>query len=137
MALLLPSTVGVASLMPETRERLDSWKEIASYLHRRVRTVIRWEKERGLPVHRLPGGKQRGVFAYSDEIDAWLVGHPADPPEAIEGERRVGLSRKQLAVLTLTPLIAGLLGGLGLPMVRAWRAGDNSTHFHSLAVLPL
>ena len=34
--------------------RLDSWKEIADYLGRDVTTVIRWEKEKGLPVHRLP-----------------------------------------------------------------------------------
>ena len=52
--------------------RLDSWKEIADYLGRDVRTVIRWEKERGLPVRRLPGGKRQSVFAFASEIDAWL-----------------------------------------------------------------
>ena len=35
--------------------RLDSWKAIAAYLGRDMSTVIRWEKEKGLPVHRLPG----------------------------------------------------------------------------------
>jgi hypothetical protein len=55
--------------------RLDSWKEIAEYLGREVRTTIRWEKERELPVHRLPGGGLRhGVFAYTRELDAWLLG---------------------------------------------------------------
>ena len=52
--------------------RFDSWKEIAEYLGREVRTVIRWEKERGLPVHRIPGGKRGGVFAQQEEIDRWL-----------------------------------------------------------------
>ena len=33
-------------------DRLDSWKEIAAYLNRGVRTVRRWEREEGLPVHR-------------------------------------------------------------------------------------
>lgn len=57
--------------------RLDSWKEIAAYLHREVRTVARWEKGKGLPVHRVPGGDRRAVFAYIEEIDAWLAGqHP-------------------------------------------------------------
>ena len=37
-------------------DRLDSWKEIANYLQRTVRTVQRWEQTRGLPVYRLPGG---------------------------------------------------------------------------------
>ena len=58
--------------MPEKeRKRLDSWKEIADYLRRDITTVIRWEKEKGLPVHRLPGGKRQPVFAYQDEIDEW------------------------------------------------------------------
>src|SRR5215831_20671037 len=51
-------------------EKLDSWKEIATYLDRDVRTVIRWETRRGLPVRRLPGGQ--AVFAYKHELDAWL-----------------------------------------------------------------
>ena len=37
--------------------RFGSWKEIATFLDRDIRTVWRWEKERGLPVHRVPGGR--------------------------------------------------------------------------------
>jgi len=54
--------------------RLDSWKDIAAYLGRDIRTVYRWEKERGLPIHRLPGGQRRAICAYTTEIDEWLVG---------------------------------------------------------------
>lgn len=50
---------------------LDSWKAIAAYLHRDVRTVIRWERDRGLPVHRLPGGGRSGVYALIFELEAW------------------------------------------------------------------
>lgn len=57
---------------PVLRERLDSWKEIAAYVGRNVRTVIRWEQQRGLPVHRVPGGGRQVVFAYPDEIDEWM-----------------------------------------------------------------
>lgn len=53
--------------------RLDSWKEIADYLGRDVRTAVRWEKDKGLPVRRLPGGKRQSVFAFTAEIDAWLL----------------------------------------------------------------
>lgn len=60
------------------RKRLDSWGEIASYLRRDLRTVKRWEKRKGLPVHRLPGGKRQPVFAYQDEIDAWSHGGQND-----------------------------------------------------------
>ena len=52
-------------------ETLDSWKAIAAHFHRDVRTVIRWEHARGLPVHRIPGGGRPGVFALKSELDAW------------------------------------------------------------------
>jgi len=55
--------------------RLDSWKEIAEHLGRDVRTAIRWEHERGLPVHRVPGERRGVVFAYPSEIDDWRSGH--------------------------------------------------------------
>ena len=48
-------------------DRLDSWKEIAAYLNKEVRTVQRWEKSLGLPVRRLVQGKQGTVFAYKLE----------------------------------------------------------------------
>jgi Tol biopolymer transport system component len=52
-------------------DRLDSWKEIAAYLKRSVRTVHRWEKEEGLPVHRQLHKDLGSVFAYKGELDAW------------------------------------------------------------------
>ncbi len=51
--------------------RLDSWKEIAAYLRREVRTVQRWEKSANLPVHRLQIEKQSAIYAYKSELDAW------------------------------------------------------------------
>ena len=51
-------------------DRLDSWKEIAEYLKRGVRTAQRWESEASLPVHRV--SPDRGVvFAYRSELDGW------------------------------------------------------------------
>jgi hypothetical protein len=55
-----------------TTERLDSWKDIATYLGRNVRTAMRWEQGKGLPVHRLPGGQRQAVFAWRHELDAWM-----------------------------------------------------------------
>ena len=52
-------------------DRLDSWKEIAIYLNRDVRTVRRWEKDQGLPVRRHQHQKGASVFAYKSEIDTW------------------------------------------------------------------
>jgi len=59
-------------------ERLDSWKEIASYLNRGTRTVQRWEREEGLPVHRLLHEKLGSVYAFRSELDAWWNSRRAD-----------------------------------------------------------
>ncbi len=56
-----------------TARRLESWKEIASYLKRDKRTVQRWEKEYGLPVHRLQLNTGASVYAYPAELDAWYA----------------------------------------------------------------
>jgi adenylate cyclase len=56
---------------PESGERLDSWKEIAAYLRRGTRTVQRWEREEGLPIHRLQHDKLGSVYAFRSELDAW------------------------------------------------------------------
>ena len=54
-------------------ERLDSWKDIAAYLGRDLRTVQRWAGGRGLPVHRRPGGGEKPpVFALKSELDDWI-----------------------------------------------------------------
>jgi adenylate cyclase len=55
----------------QDRGRLDSWKEIAAYLNRGARTVQRWEREEGLPVHRLRHDQGSTVFAHKEELDAW------------------------------------------------------------------
>lgn len=55
----------------DTVGRLDSWKEIAVYLRRQVRTVNLWEKTEGLPVHRHLHSKRGTVYAYKSELDAW------------------------------------------------------------------
>lgn len=57
----------------KNQEVLDSWKEIADYLGKDIRTCYRWEKELGLPVHRIDDKSSRSkVFAYKSEIDQWL-----------------------------------------------------------------
>jgi len=61
-----------ASNPSTARTRLDSWKEIAAFFDRDERTVNRWEKELGLPIHRYPGAKGR-VYAFTAELSAWLA----------------------------------------------------------------
>ena len=102
------------------RRRLDSWKEIAEYLGRDVRTATRWEAQ-GLPLHRVPGGKGTSVFAYTDEIDAWMAGRRTDAADAAarpDAETAAtsppaARSRPRLAV-ALAILTAGALAGAWL-----------------------
>jgi len=58
-------------MMSAPGDRLESWKEIAAYVSRGVRTVRRWEADEGLPVHRHLHHTQGTVFAFKSEIDAW------------------------------------------------------------------
>lgn len=55
-----------------SRKRLDSWKAIAVFLDRSLRTVQRWHTCNGLPVHHF-GGQKGSVFAYEEEIEHWLA----------------------------------------------------------------
>jgi hypothetical protein len=79
--------------------RLDSWKEIASYLGRGERTVKRWECDRALPVYRLPGGGRGSVYAFTSELDEWLLSakaiirkldEDANEPVVIQGKAESG-----------------------------------------------
>ncbi len=66
----------VGTSLPERplEDRLDSWKEIASYLKRDVTTVQRWEKREGMPVHRHLHDRMGSVYASKVELDAWMRG---------------------------------------------------------------
>src|SRR5271170_5208646 len=68
----MTATRTVQARVLENPQKLVSWKSIAAYFDCDVRTAKRWERERGLPVHRAPGGKRSGVFAYLSELDSWL-----------------------------------------------------------------
>ena len=89
--------------------RLDSWKEIAAYLHRDVTTVQRWEKREGMPVHRHQHDRMGSVYAFSSELDAWAQ------------SRRLRLEEEEKQRLSETPVDAeGDHGPRGIPRVRAW-----------------
>jgi len=66
---------------------LNSWRDIATYMDRGVRTLQRWE-EQGLPIRRVGTGKRAPVFAFTVEIDKWLHKQStAALPDPITGAR--------------------------------------------------
>ena len=88
-------------------DRLDSWKEIAAYLNRGVRTVRRWEREEGLPVHRHVHRVLGSIYAYKSEIDAWRQTdkrRPAAHPAAVPGSAPALRHMKSIAVLPFANL---------------------------------
>ena len=91
--------------MPQTPEdRLDSWKEIAAYLQRGVRTVRRWEKEEGLPVHRQVHQVLGSVYGYKSEIEAWRQRRARRPSERHVPPSTTTAAVKSIVVLPFTNL---------------------------------
>jgi TolB-like protein/Flp pilus assembly protein TadD len=78
---------------------LDSWKAIAAHLHRDARTVLRWERARGLPVHRVPGGGKAGVYALKSELDAWWKGSRSP----VVREAQAGAARRRSPSIAVLP----------------------------------
>lgn len=117
---------------PAPRERLDSWKAIAEYLDRDLATVRRWEKGKGLPVHRV-AGTGRSVFAYTNEIDAWLV---ASRPGGAEPARPVESSaaaQPWLGIALAAAVLALVVGLAARP--RPIAAGDLRVEVTGAGVL--
>jgi DNA-binding transcriptional regulator YiaG len=50
-----------------------SWKDIANYLGKGVRTVQRWESGLGLPIRRPNANMHNVVIALRSEIDEWSL----------------------------------------------------------------
>jgi hypothetical protein len=63
---------GPMRMAKESQRRLDSWKEIAMFFRREVRTVQRWERFEGLPVRRLFHRQASSVYAFASELNSWL-----------------------------------------------------------------
>jgi len=87
-------------------ERLDSWKEIAAYVKRTVRTAQRWEEHEGLPVRRLVHSRVASIYAFKCELDAWWESRcvvPTDESRDVSGRNsefsNVGKGRKTLTLL--------------------------------------
>jgi hypothetical protein len=135
--------------MTDSGRRLTSWKEIAAYLDRDVRTVMRWEKDRALPVHRGPGGKSGVVFADTAELDAWTRGvttapratgsqaappEPAAPSAAAAPPAPIASGRRRIAVAAAVLILIVGAGGWRLRGSRVNESPDSAV-FTDAAVI--
>jgi|HubBroStandDraft_1064217.scaffolds.fasta_scaffold03781_5 tetratricopeptide (TPR) repeat protein len=67
--------------------RLLGWKAIGQFLGCTERTARRWESDRALPVHRIPGGGRRAVWAHADELSTWLETLPSEVQASLRAEQ--------------------------------------------------
>ena len=80
-------------------DRLGSWKAIAAYLDSSVRTVRRWERAEGLPVHRHMHHKLGRVFALRSELDNWRKTRARGPKAFRPSSAQLPPSSRSIAVL--------------------------------------
>jgi hypothetical protein len=64
----------MTATVPEGSTVLSSWKDIARYMGKGVRTVQRWERHLGLPVRRPKGAAHKSaVLLDRSDLDAWMA----------------------------------------------------------------
>lgn len=86
--------------------RLSSWKEIAQYLGVDVKTAQRWERQRNLPVHRVPGDLRSAVYSTRSEIEEWLKRGDGGPSRHETGAAPPQIRRKALFALAMAAILA-------------------------------
>ncbi len=83
--------------------RLVGWKAIGHFLRCTERTARRWEADRALPVHRVPGGGRSVVWAHPDELLAWLESLPSEARAELAAEWVPDSSMPSLPVTGVAP----------------------------------
>lgn len=120
------------SVSKRTPARLSGWKEIARHLGVSVRTAQLWEDTRGLPVRRLPGVRG-GVYALTEELDAWAAGRAAELSH--ERRRQARERRMTRAALWVAGIALVAAAGLGGRFWASRSAGIASLRFEGNTVV--
>jgi Tol biopolymer transport system component len=120
---------------PRNEAPLESWKEIAAYLKRDVRTAKRWETGEGLPVRRHMHQTRASVYAYPSELAVWVASRqpslePGNAGRAIRWQPLIGLAASlALAMATVgspIPTQAGQAASNPNVTVRkVWATGNS------------
>lgn len=115
-----------AGRAPAESRKLSSWKEIASYLNRDVRTVQRWEKHEKLPVRRLLHAQRGSVFAYTKDLDSWVLTRSA-MRFSERAEHHAGTAHRYAKLQTAAAAFA-LFAIAALILISSFRDGRSSPH---------
>jgi adenylate cyclase len=122
-------------------DRLDSWKDIAAYLKRDVRTVHRWEAEQGLPVRRHLHKKRATVYAYKSELETWWNTRQSRPEGQDEEQESAAHSARPYyrsrVVVALSLILCALVAvAVFIARNRIWPTRASQTGKVKLVVLP-
>lgn len=119
--------------MNRPSRRISTWKEIASFLGVSTRTAQQWERTRGLPVYRVRGGLRGSVYAFQEELEAWLQGPGQGLHEEAPPPRPWRIYAGGLAAL----LLAAALLAAAWPRLRARWVRPVSARFESEVLVAL
>jgi hypothetical protein len=89
--------------MDHADKQMRGWKPIAQYLQVSVRTAMRWESTRDLPLRRLSGGPKDSVYAFRSELDAWMRSAETAHPETENPALHAGDERSAAALAQSVP----------------------------------
>ncbi len=92
---------------------LSSWKEIAHFFGKGVRTVQRWEKTLDLPIHRPPGAPSNVVLARTSDLEEWMHRGPVSRAVSEEAAAPAPIQAEILALADLEREVGYLLSVVG------------------------
>ncbi|MDH4271716.1 MAG: hypothetical protein OEW18_07050, partial [Candidatus Aminicenantes bacterium] len=115
--------------MKDKRDLIFGIKSVAEFLETSERNVYRWEKELGLPLHRVAGSSGRTVYVSIEEIRGWLENKPIC---RINNKKRskkitIGITLIVICAISITVAIALILKG---------KTSRNPDMAHSLKAMP-
>ena len=93
---------------------LSSWKEIAHFFGKGVRTVQRWEKTLDLPIHRPPGAPSNVVLARTSDLEDWMHRGPVARAVSEEATAPPASAAVVASIETLELEVARLVPRMGL-----------------------
>jgi TolB-like protein len=126
-----------AEMLQNRQDRLDSWKEIAKYLGREVRTVQLWEKKEGLPVHRHLHRNLGSVFAFRTELSAWREGTSRISVHTVRPEHDREPPLQNTVACCESPAVVTILPFTNSPRSSEQTVFDDGLMRHIVAALQL
>ncbi|AFL87633.1 hypothetical protein Terro_1324 [Terriglobus roseus DSM 18391] len=113
---------------------LSSWKEIAHFFGKGVRTVQRWEKTLDLPIHRPPGAPSNVVLARTSDLEEWMHRGPVSRAE-LDGPVVTGQSDSSVSLTALEREVAYLAEITGIKAVAAEASASAQDRVSALTEL--